>query len=135
LRKWARILIIAIAVVFGIPATAYVYLEGWYYWFGMPPLIRGLTPGVFRELPKGLDTDARFKERVHAAFSDGIKERLLLDQLRGQGFAGPFQDSQGKKYVQFTAGFLVCRKDWFISWRTVDSTAVEISPSTAVACL
>lgn len=134
-RQLVRPLMITSVVIFGVSATAYAYLEVWYYWFHMPPIIRGLTPGVFRELPKGLDTDARFTARVHAAFPAGMEESALLEDLRGQGFSGPFQGPQGKKYVEFTAMFIVCRKDWFISWRSTGATVSEINASTTVACL
>lgn len=124
--------VLRIAILTMTIAMAAVGLEAW-FWFRLPPIIRGLPSGFFRHGVPNME--GAYKERVKSAFPIGMAEADLIRDLQGQGFSGPFP-SRGKKYAIFEEGFFPCLNSWSVVWRADESGAAsEVKGELGKSCL
>ena len=77
------------------------------WWFGRPPIIRGIPASFFRHgLPDGKDV---YRQRVRAAFPTGIPETELLTALAQQGYEIRGANGLGRRYARIQDAVIVCR--------------------------
>jgi hypothetical protein len=86
------------------------------WWFGRPPIIRGIPASFFRNaLPDGRDV---YRQRVRAAFPTGIPETELLTSLAEHGYEIRGANGLGRRYARIhDTLFLICFVDWGVYWR------------------
>jgi len=104
------------------------------WWFGRPPIIRGIPATFFRPgLPDGKDV---YRQRVRAAFPTGIPETELLTSLAQHGYEIKGAHGLGRRYARIQGAFLFCVVDWGVYWRTDNAGIVsEVEDDIYRACL
>jgi hypothetical protein len=95
-------------------------LEAW-FWFSRPPIVRGLSGGLFR--PPAPDMKRIYQERVATAFPVGMAEADLLRKLHNLGFTGPDPSSR-EKYVEIRESPIPCAPVWIVTWKADKSGVV-----------
>jgi hypothetical protein len=105
------------------------------WWFGRPPIIRGIPAGFFRDAPPdGRDV---YRQRVHAAFPTGAPETELLTSLAQHGYEIRGANGLGRRYARIhDTLFLFCFVDWGVYWRTDNAeTVTEVEHDVYSVCL
>jgi hypothetical protein len=103
------------------------------WWFGRPPIIRGIPASFFRHgLPDGKEV---YRQRVRAAFPTGIPETELLTSLAQHGYEIKGAHGLGRRYARIQDAVIVCVVDWGVYWRTDNAGIVsEVEDDVYRAC-
>jgi len=105
------------------------------WWFGRPPIIRGIPASFFRDAPPdGRDV---YRQRVRAAFPTGTPETELLTSLAQHGYEITGANGLGRRYARIhDTLFLFCFVDWGVYWRTDNAgTVTEVEHDVYSVCL
>jgi hypothetical protein len=113
LKDIGRSFLVRLVVLITATVTIAIALEAW-FWFSLPPIVRGLPGGfILRGHPQ---MDRAFKERIKVAFPAGMAEGDLVRDLQSQGFTGPFT-WRDVKFAESSVSSFPCRHSFIIEWR------------------
>jgi hypothetical protein len=112
-----RIVALALAV-----AIIIAGLEAW-WWFRLPPVLRGLASGIAIHGSSGVEEE--FRNRVRSRFPTGALEADLVRDLTSEGFES-IHLPNGKQYLMFDGdGDILCRRSWSVSWKSNAAGVLE----------